>query len=120
MCDFSSHWRLATRTAPSLTMRMRAIFLLCLLGLSLFCCGLVQPLVAQAPTPVIVPTWRYDITHVGANTDETALTPANVNVNTFGKLFPLPVDSTVYAQPLYVPGLTMSDGEVHNVLLVAT
>lgn len=30
------------------------------------------------------------------------------------------VDSTVYAQPLYVPGLTMSDGQVHNVLFVAT
>jgi hypothetical protein len=75
---------------------------------------------AQTPTPVPVLTWRYDLTHAGQNTGETALTPANVNTNTFGKLFSLPVDSTVYAQPLYVPGLKMSDGQFHNVLFVAT
>ncbi|MGA2652532.1 MAG: chitobiase/beta-hexosaminidase C-terminal domain-containing protein [Terracidiphilus sp.] len=75
---------------------------------------------AQTPTPVPSPTWRYDITHEGQNTQETALTPANVNVNSFGKLFSLGVDSTVYAQPLYIPGLTMSDGQVHNVIFVAT
>ncbi len=77
-------------------------------------------LLAQNPTAVPVLTWRYDLTHAGANTEETALTPQNVNVNSFGKLFSLSVDSTVYAQPLYVPGLTMSDGVVHNVLFVAT
>ncbi len=81
---------------------------------------LTGTLVAQIPTPVPVLTWRYDITHAGANQKETALTPADVNVNSFGKLFSLPVDSTVYAQPLYVPGLKMSDGLAHNVLLVAT
>jgi hypothetical protein len=76
--------------------------------------------VAWAQTPVAVPTWRYDLTHSGANTRETALTPANVNSTSFGKLFAMPVDSTVYAQPLYVPGLKMSDGLVHNVVFVAT
>ena len=77
-------------------------------------------LVAQAPTPVPVLTWRYDLTHAGQNTQETALTPANVNTQSFGKLFSVPVDSTVYAQPLYVPALKMNDGVVHNVLFVAT
>ena len=77
-------------------------------------------LLAQAPTPVPVLTWQYDLTHAGQNTQETALTPANVNAQSFGKLFSLPVDSTVYAQPLYVPALKMSDGLVHNVLFVAT
>ena len=77
-------------------------------------------LLAQTPTPVTVPTWQYDNTHSGSNTNETALSPANVNVNTFGKLFALPVDSSVYAQPLYIPGLTMSDGLVNNVVFVAT
>ncbi len=43
-----------------------------------------------------------------------------MNVHTFGKLFSLPVDTTVYAQPLYVPGLKMSDGLLHNVVFVAT
>ena len=75
---------------------------------------------AQTPTPVAVPTWRYDLTHAGQNTNETALTPANVNPNTFGKLFAMPVDTTVYAQPLYVPALKMGDGQVHNVVFVAT
>lgn len=77
-------------------------------------------ILAQTPTAVPVTTWRYDLTHAGENTQETALTPSNVNTNSFGKLFSLPVDSTVYAQPLYVPGLTMSDGQVHNVVFVAT
>lgn len=77
-------------------------------------------IVAQTPTPVTVPTWRYDLTHAGQNTRETVLNPSNVNSNSFGKLFALPVDSTVYAQPLYVPGLKMSDGQTHNVLFVAT
>ena len=89
-------------------------------ALALLVCVLVPGLVAQTPTPVTVPTWRYDLTHSGENTRETALTTSNVNVNSFGKLFALPVDGTVYAQPLYVPGLTMNDGQVHNVLFVAT
>jgi hypothetical protein len=75
---------------------------------------------AQTPTPVPSLTWRYDNTHEGQNTQETALTPANVNVNSFGKLFSLGVDSTVYAQPLYAPGLKMGDGQLHNVIFVAT
>ncbi len=83
-------------------------------------CTPLTSLVAQTPTPVPVLTWRYDLTHAGQNTQETALTPANVNPQSFGKLFSLPVDSTVYAQPLYVPALKMSDGLVHNVLFVAT
>lgn len=81
---------------------------------------LAPGLLAQTPNPVPVLTWRYDLTHSGQNTKETVLTPGNVNVDSFGKLFALPVDSTVYAQPLYVPGLKMSDGQMHNVLFVAT
>lgn len=75
---------------------------------------------AQTPTAVPVLTWRYDLTHAGDNTQETALTADNVNANSFGKLFSLPVDDHVFAQPLYVPNLRMSDGQVHNVLFVAT
>lgn len=85
-----------------------------------FLISAVPALIAQTPTPVPVLTWRYDLTHAGENTSETELTPANVNPTSFGKLFSLPVDSTVYAQPLYVPNLKMSDGQVHNVLFVAT
>lgn len=81
-------------------------------------CAVAAPMFAQTPVPVL--TWRYDLTHAGQNTSETALTPSNVNPNNFGKLFAMPVDTTVYAQPLYVPGLKMSDGQTHNVIFVAT
>ena len=82
--------------------------------------GTVRAAWAQTPTPVPALTWRYDLTHAGQNTQETALTPANVDSNAFGKLFSLSVDDHVFAQPLYVPALKMSDGLVHNVLFVAT
>ena len=84
----------------------------------LMAAGLVQPVVGQ--TPVNNPTWRYDTTHAGTNTQETLLTPSNVTPATFGKLFSRAVDGYVYAQPLYISGLTMGDGLVHNVLFVAT
>ena len=116
MCEFAcSLHSVALRAAAK---PQRLSFLLCLLVLAPSFGNLRA--VAQAPTPVTVPTWRYDITHAGANTSETALTPANVNESSFGKLFSLTVDGSVYAQPLYVSGLTMSDGLVHNVLFVAT
>ena len=83
-------------------------------------CAVATLGLAQTPTPVPVLTWRYDQTHAGQNTSETALTTANVNADSFGKLFALKVDSTVYPQPLYVPNLKMSDGLTHNVLFVET
>jgi Ricin-type beta-trefoil lectin domain-like/PQQ-like domain len=55
----------------------------------------------------------------GANTNETILTPANVNSTQFGKLFSYAVDGSVYAQPLYVSGLSISGG-THNVVYVVT
>ncbi len=89
---------------------------LCLLALTVTLVGAA----AQTATPVNVPTWRYNNTHRGANTHETLLTTANVNATGFGKLFSAAVDGYVYAQPLYVSGITMPDGLVHNVIYVAT
>ena len=65
-------------------------------------------------------TQRYDNTRVGLNAQETVLTPADVNQNQFGKLFSLPVDGLVYAQPLYVQGVAIPGQGVHNVVFVAT
>ncbi len=64
-------------------------------------------------------TQHNDVSRTGQNTTETILTTSNVNVNQFGKLFALPTNGQVYAQPLYVPGVTMN-GATHNVLIVAS
>jgi hypothetical protein len=68
---------------------------------------------------VNVTTWHNDLARTGANTQETTLTTANVNVNTFGKLFAASVDGQVYAQPLYLSGVSIGAG-THNVLYIAT
>lgn len=68
---------------------------------------------------VIISTSRVDNVRDGANTQETLLTPADVNKNGFGHLFSFPVDYVVMAQPLYIPNVTIS-GVVHNVIYVAT
>jgi len=59
-----------------------------------------------------------DLSRTGANTSETILTPTNV-AKSFGQLFENPVDGQVYAQPLYVQNLNISNG-VHNVVFVCT
>jgi hypothetical protein len=62
---------------------------------------------------------RYDPSRTGANLIETALTTAKVNVSQFGRLYSYPVDGAVYAQPLYMRGVTIG-GVARNVLFVAT
>lgn len=72
---------------------------------------------AFAQTSIL--TQHYDNGRTGQNTGEVLLTATNVNSTTFGKLFSLPVDGYVFAQPLYVPALTIG-GATHNVVFVAT
>ena len=64
-------------------------------------------------------TYHNDDMRDGVNSNETILNPSNVNPQQFGKLTALSVDGQIYAQPLYVPNLTI-DGEQHNVVFVAT
>jgi hypothetical protein len=56
---------------------------------------------------------------LGAQTNELALTPSNVNANTFGLGWTASVDGVVNAQPLYVNGLTVN-GVARNVVFAAT
>jgi len=71
-----------------------------------------------------VPTQHNDSSRSGANLNETLLTPDNVNVNQFGKLFECPVEGQIYAQPLYVPNVEVTEAQglvrTHNVVYVAT
>jgi hypothetical protein len=80
------------------------------------CFALLSSSFAQSPFP----TSRGDNARVGANTNETLLTPANVNKNTFGRLFSFPVDYVVMAQPLYMPNVNIPGQGTHNVIYVVT
>jgi hypothetical protein len=63
--------------------------------------------------------YHNNVSRDGTNTHEFALTAANVNQSTFGKLFSCQADGAIYAQPLWVPNLTVA-GTPHNVIVVAT
>jgi len=66
-----------------------------------------------------VRTYHNNNARTGLNPKETILTTANVNQATFGKLFTIPVDGKVDAQPLYLSSVSTSNG-IHNLLIVAT
>ena len=68
---------------------------------------------------VNVTTYHNDAFRSGQNLQETILTPANVNSTQFGKLFSVPIDGMVYAQPLYLWAVNIGGG-THNVLYVVT
>ena len=64
-------------------------------------------------------TYHNDLARDGANEQEYALTPVDVNSSSFGKIFSCPVDGAIYAQPLWIANV-MVNGAAHNVVLVAT
>lgn len=75
---------------------------------------------------VVIPVHAQDVltyhnsnARTGAYTREAALTLTNVNSASFGKLFTLPADGLVDAEPLYLSALSVA-GTTHNVVIVAT
>src|SRR5579862_6073755 len=70
-------------------------------------------------------THKNDNSRTGQDLQETVLTPQNVNVNSFGKLFSLPIDAEVQGQPLYVanvhiPSPLNGTAGYHNVIYFGT
>lgn len=72
--------------------------------------------------PVAVLTRSYHPDRSGANMQETILTPQKVGGNLLVKRFSLTFndDPRLEAQPLYVPGVKMNDGKMHDVVYVCT
>lgn len=65
-------------------------------------------------------THHNDVSRTGQNINETVLTTAVVSSTaTFGKKFSQPVDGQLFAQPLYVPNVSIAGG-THNVIYLAT
>lgn len=71
-------------------------------------------------TGTAVTTFQFDRARTGANRSETRLTVAAVQAG-FGRVeaFAPTLDGAVYAQPLYLPGVTIG-GARHDVLFVST
>jgi len=67
-----------------------------------------------------VVTYHNDVGRTGQNLNETTLTTSNVNSSSFGKLFTMPVDGVIDAEPLYLSGVSIPGQGTHNVLYVVT
>jgi hypothetical protein len=98
--------RVGTRTSHVPTALARAWIVILLAAVS-------------APGQVNVATGQYDVGRSGSNPAEIVLNTSNINSSQFGLLFSLPVDGFIFAQPLYLSGVTIQ-GTTRNVVYVAT
>jgi outer membrane protein assembly factor BamB len=70
-------------------------------------------------TRIDVLTQHNDISRSGQDLSESVLTTSNVSSSTFGKLFTIPVQGLIFAQPLIVSHYEIAHA-THDVLIVAT
>ena len=99
-------------------MALCVAFLLFVTG-ALIAVNLTPQAAHAAAASTAVTTYRNDNGRTGQYPNETVLNTSNVNQSQFGKRVSYPVDGQVYAQPLYVPNLSIG-GSVHNVVFAAT
>src|SRR5580704_16769962 len=96
---------------PSFTSSFAILFAIsCAISLAVLC--------ASAHSQDVL-TYHNNIARTAFDNAETTLTLANVNSASFGKLFILPADGHVDAEPLYISSVSIS-GVTHNVLIVVT
>jgi outer membrane protein assembly factor BamB len=89
----------------------------CIWTLALICFRLFSANALQAQN---VLTWHNDNARTGQYLDEKILTLQNVRAASFGKLFVIPVDGKVDAQPLYAEKQQVTNQGSRNILIVAT
>lgn len=85
----------------------------------LMLCAALVLLAANAWATDVV-TFHNDNARTGQNTQETILTTGNVNSTAFGKLFTLPVDGSIDAEPLYLSAVSIPSQGTHNVIYTVT
>ncbi|HTS36332.1 MAG TPA: choice-of-anchor D domain-containing protein [Candidatus Solibacter sp.] len=99
---------------------MKRIAFVVLFALTVFAVyGFPQAAGNKPATPPAIVTYQNGNSRLGQNLQESILTPSNVNATNFGQVFSYPTDGNVYAQPLYVPNVTIN-GTSHNVVYVVT
>jgi outer membrane protein assembly factor BamB len=78
--------------------------------------------VPPSPSSTVLDVTTYQINNMrhGWNGHETALTPANVNVNSFGKIAYYKTDGIVTGQPLYLANVKVPDKGMHNIIYLVT
>lgn len=110
-------------------LRLHAIILLFIGLFVLSCQSMHQPPLETVTSPVKTPSdanlkgvlmWKGDSSESGLYGTEATLTPANVNVNQFGRIGSFQADGILMAQPLFVSALDMGDGSTHDVVIIAT
>jgi hypothetical protein len=100
-------------TPPRIGSSSRSIFRITALAVFVICGFAIS-------SATDVTTYHNDNARSGANTSETLLTLNNVNSSNFGKLFTVPVDAIIDAEPLYLSKVSIPGQGTHNVTYAVT
>ena len=87
---------------------------------SIACCVLFWVATSIGAMSQQVLTYHNNNARTGTNFSESKLTLSNVNSGSFGKLFTVPADGLVDAEPLYMSAVPIPGSGMHNLLIVAT